>query len=79
MTNARPVNLFNEKRCPVCGAAAFETPILWTNKEQGVAYECGAVFATDAGSVRVMALCPTPSFIQADLMTERAKEIRSCP
>lgn len=68
MTNARPVNLFNEKRCPVCGAAASESPILCTNEEHRVAYECGAAFAAEAGSIQVVALCPTPSTVQANLI-----------
>ncbi|MBB4066253.1 hypothetical protein [Gellertiella hungarica] len=42
--------------------------MLITDPEQGVTYECGAAFAAEAGSIRVIALCPTPSTVQANLI-----------
>lgn len=72
MTKALVSVLRSEKRCPVCGAAAEENAFAWIVRDAAIAYQCGAIFADIGGTIRAAATCPTPSIVQAELLSAKA-------
>ncbi len=66
------MTLLSEKRYPVCGAADEESAFTWVVRDATVAYQCAAIFADIGGTIRAATICPTPSLVQAELMSAKA-------